>query len=142
MSESIPLRDKRMVAERAQHACEYCLSQLRYSPDPFSVDHIIALAHGGSSSMDNLALACQGCNGLKFTATEAVDPITGQIVPLYNPRIHHWATHFVWAEAYSLILGITPTGRATVAKLQLNRFGVMNLRKVLRPLGKHPPITE
>ena len=136
MSESIPLRDKRMVAERAQHACEYCLSQLRYSPDPFSVDHIVALAQDGSNDTDNLALACQGCNGSKFTAIDAVDPITGQFVPLYNPRIHHWAEHFVWAEEYSLILGVTPTGRATVAKFQLSRSGVVNLRKVLHPLGK------
>jgi hypothetical protein len=27
----------------------------------------------------------QGCNGHKHTATEAIDPINGEIVPLYNP---------------------------------------------------------
>lgn len=139
MSELISARQKRLVAERARHTCEYCISQLRYSPDPFSVDHLIPLARGGTGDVDNLAFACQGCNGFKFTATEAIDPITGQIVPLYNPRTDPWSEHFVWDESYSLILGITSTGRATVAKLQLNRSGVVNLRVILYPLGKHPP---
>jgi len=139
MSEWIRPVHKRLVAERAAFACEYGLSQLRYSPDPFSVDHIIPLAQYGSNELENLALACQGCNGFKFTATEAVDPISGHIAFLYNPRIHRWVDHFVWDADYSLILGVTPIGRATVAKLQLNRSGVVNLRQVLGPLGKHPP---
>jgi hypothetical protein len=29
--------------------------------------------------------------------------------------------------------------RATVEKLQLNRAGVINLRRVLRTFGEHPP---
>gem|GEM_PF-4995517 len=41
---------------------------------------------------------------------------------------------------YSLIIGITPIGRATVEELQLNRNGVVNLRKVLYQMGEHPPI--
>ena len=35
-------------------------------------------------------------------------------------------------------MGITPTGRATVAKLQLNRDGEINLRRILAEAGVHP----
>lgn len=37
------------------------------------------------------------------------------------------------------IIGLTPTGRASVIALQLNRDGVVNLRQALFTLGKHPP---
>jgi hypothetical protein len=33
----------------------------------------------------------------------------------------------------------SPTGRATVEKLQVNREGVVNLRRVPREAGEHPP---
>ena len=36
-------------------------------------------------------------------------------------------------------LGKTPTGRATVSRLQVNRASVMSLRRVLILDGKHPP---
>jgi hypothetical protein len=35
--------------------------------------------------------------------------------------------------------GLTATGRATVAALQLNRPGVVNLREALYRIGQHPP---
>ncbi len=34
----------------------------------------------------------------------------------------------------------TPTGRATVSELQLNRPGLVNPRRALYTLGEHPPI--
>jgi hypothetical protein len=42
-------------------------------------------------------------------------------------------------EDDTLIIGLTPTGRATVEKLQLNRLGVVNLRRVLSLMDLHPP---
>ena len=128
-----------MVAERSRGCCEYCLSQLRFSPDPFSVEHIIPVAHGGGSDLDNLALACQGCNSYKYTSVDAVDPASGLRVPLFHPRRDEWRRHFRWSDDDSLVIGVTPTGRATVAKLRLNRAGVVNLRTVLRGIDEHPP---
>lgn len=130
---------KKEVAERARGCCEYCLSQLRFSPDPFSVEHVIPLAQGGNSELDNLALACQGCNSHKYTAINAVDPASGLSLPLFHPRRDEWLRHFVWSDDFSFIVGVTPTGRATVMKLRLNRAGVVNLRAVLRSSGEHPP---
>jgi hypothetical protein len=130
---------KQAVAERASYCCEYCLSQLSYSPDPFSVDHIIPRTSGGSNHLDNLAYACLGCNSRKFTSTTAIDPVTGQIVALYHPRQQQWNEHFTWNEDLSRIIALTPTGRATLERLQLNREGVVNLRQLLIKIDKHPP---
>lgn len=139
MPESQTSPRKQLVAERAHFCCEYCLSQVAYSPDPFSVDHIDARAAGGTDDLENLAFACMGCNGRKFTNSVAPDPVTGATVELFHPRLHRWHEHFMWSEDFTLILGLTPTGRATVARMQLNREGVVNLRRLLRAAGKHPP---
>ena len=130
---------KQEVAERARNCCEYCLSQLRFSPDPFSVEHVVPLAQGGSDEFSNLALACQGCNSRKYTAIEAIDPASGLRVPLFHPRRDIWTQHFVWSDDYSLVVGVTPVGRGSVGRLELNRAGVVNLRIVLRDIGEHPP---
>ncbi len=93
-------QQKRSVAERAGYCCEYCRSQLRFSPDPFSVEHIVPRTAGGDDDTDNLALACQGCNNRKYTSTEAVDPVTGRTVPLYHPRRQRWSEHFAWSDDF------------------------------------------
>ena len=72
----------------------------------------------------------------------AVDPLTKQPAPLFHPREQLWLEHFGWNEDFTLVIGLTPTGRATLATLQLNRPGVINLREVLYLVGKHPPESE
>ncbi len=130
---------RKMVAERAKECCEYCQSQLFFSPDPFVVEHIIPKSRGGTNELDNLAFACQGCNGIKYNKVAEVDPTTDETVPLFHPRQDKWSDHFVWSKEFTLIIGVTPTGRATIEALQLNRAGVVNLRKVLFSMGEHPP---
>lgn len=136
---SISAHVRRQVAERAALCCEYCQSQARFSADSFSVEHIVPHSKGGSDDLSNLALSCQRCNNAKFVATEAIDPLSGQLAPLYNPRQHRWSEHFVWSHDGLHIQGLTPTGRASVSRLLLNRDGVVNLRRVLRDAGEHPP---
>ncbi|MEP6988805.1 MAG: HNH endonuclease, partial [Chloroflexota bacterium] len=75
----------------------------------------------------------------KYNKTENYDPVTVQKVALFHQRQQKWSDHFVWNEDYSLIIGITPTGRMTVEVLHLNRDGLVNLRKVLYQMGEHPP---
>jgi hypothetical protein len=135
----ITTRQKQRVAERAGHCCEYCWSQARFTMDPFSVEHIIPISRGGDNSLNNLALACQGCNNHKYNKVQAEDPISGQVAPLHHPRRNHWENHFVWSSDFTLIIGLTPIGRATVDLLQLNREGLTNLRRVLYDIGEHPP---
>lgn len=132
-------RDKAEVARRAYGCCEYCKCQAAFSPDTFSIEHILPLARSGSQTLENLALACQGCNNRKFISVEALDPVNGERVALFHPRLQRWDDHFMWSADATQIIGLTPTGRATCEKLQLNRAGVVNLRRVLTDAGWHPP---
>jgi HNH endonuclease len=106
---------------------------------PLVIEHIFPLSQGGTTVAENLALACQGCNNYKYNKTEALDPISSQLVPLFHPRQMAWNDHFAWSEDTTLMIGLTPTGRATVALLRTNRPGVVNLRQVLQMAGQHPP---
>ncbi len=135
----LTVRVKERVARRAHGHCEYCRSWAEYSPDTFSIEHCLPLVLGGSDDSSNLALSCQGCNNRKFTSVEAEDPVTGERVPLFHPRRDRWSDHFAWNEDCTLMLGLTLTGRATVEKLDLNRPGVVNLRRLLLTIGLHPP---
>jgi hypothetical protein len=133
---------KLQVKERAKNICEYCRSQSAFSSQPFAIEHIKPFIEGGKTVLSNLAFACQGCNGHKFTHTTGDDPVTRQEVPLFNPRKQKWNENFTWNDDFTLIIGKTPTGRATVETLQLNREGCLNLRRALFAFGKHPPIED
>jgi hypothetical protein len=136
---TVTAADRALVRTRAHERCEYCRCPERFAVDQFSIEHIVPRARGGSSSVDNLALACQTCNNFKHTKTAAVDPASSEIVPLYNPQLHRWQEHFAWDETFTLIIGLTPIGRATAELLDVNRARVVNLRGVLCVSGDHPP---
>ena len=133
----LTLRDT--VERRAGGRCEYCRSPAKYSTQPFSLDHIIPRSQGGLTTLDNLALACQGCNNHKYNKTHSSDPFTKQFVELFHPRQQQWQEHFAWDERFECILGLTASGRATVEALRLNRTELVNLRKLLYAAGEHPP---
>ena len=135
----VTAQQRHAVVERARGCCEYCCSQARFATQSFSVEHIRPRSQGGKTESDNLALACQGCNGHKHTRTEGYDPLSGEIAPLYHPRRQRWDRHFRWSDDFALVVGLTPTGRATVEALQLNREGLANLRQVSYAMGQHPP---
>ena len=135
-------QQRRSVIARAQGCCEYCQSQASLSMAPFSVEHITPRSVGGQTVLDNIALSCQGCNGHKYNKQEGTDPVTGQRVPLYNPRQQEWIDHFSWNVDCSEIIGLTDEGRATVITLKLNRIELVNLRKILYAAGVHPPVLK
>lgn len=139
MSKYLSVSIKRKVKERAKNCCEYCLSQQTYSPDSFSIEHIIPVSKGGSDLLPNLAYACQGCNNFKYNHTHSFDLVTGKWVHLYHPRRDNWTHHFKWNTDKTLLIALSPIGRATVERLKLNRLGVVNLRKVLVAIDEHPP---
>jgi hypothetical protein len=130
---------KKQVTDLAQGCCEYCKSQIRFSPNSFEIDHIIPMSRGGMNQLENLALACPQCNGHKSDKIKAVDSVSEQIVPLFHPRQMDWKEHFCWSDDTLQMIETTAIGRATVALLQTNRETVVNLRAVLRELGLHPP---
>ena len=135
----IPPETQRLVRQRANERCEYCHTSERWQYVRFTVDHIAPLAQGGSDTPDNLALACFHCNRRKSDRLTALDPHSGEWVPLFNPRRDDWSEHFVWSSDGLFIVGLTPIGRATVETLALNRERVINIRAADRTVGRHPP---
>jgi hypothetical protein len=116
------------VRQRAQDRCEYCgLAQDDVSHLPFQIEHVTAKQHLGSNDPDNLALACERCNQHKGTNLSAIDPETGRVVPLFNPRLQRWSDHF--RIAGYRVVGLTEVGRAAVRLLQMNSDSRVNLRK-------------
>ena len=55
-------------------------------------------------------------------------------MPLFNPRRERWAEHFLFRGAR--IIGITPTGRATVHVLAMNDTRRLELRSELLARGQ------
>ena len=140
MKFSKSIREK--VEARAKRLCEYCLSPLNFSPDPFSIEHIFPIFKGGTNDLENLALACQGCNGFKSIKIEDFDLVSQTTAEFYNPRTDVWSEHFVWNEDFTEIIGLTAKGRVTIKVLKLNRQRVVNLRRILILAGEHPPKIE
>lgn len=138
-AEHVPAAVRRVVRERAGDLCEYCRSPASFATQSFTVEHIRPRAGGGQTTLENLAWACFGCNAHKHAAMKATDSQTGTLVPLYHPRRAAWSEHFQWVEGDTRVAGKTPTGRATVDALRLNRIGLVNLRQVLAAAGLHPP---
>jgi hypothetical protein len=134
---------RRVVRERAQRRCEYCHADERWQFVRFTIDHILPQSAGGSDDVDNLALACRNCNERRGNRIEGRDPETEAVVLLFNPRGERWADHFGWDAARLHIVGRTPTGRATVAMLDLNDERhegiVIRIRQRDVADGYHPP---
>jgi hypothetical protein len=121
------------VRRRAGHHCEYCRVPQGSFRRLFHIEHIVARQHGGTTQLDNLALACWHCNLKKGPNLAGIDPDTGQTVPLFHPRRDRWADHFAVRIGTRMPLGIeiqglTAVGRATVQVLDLND----EMRQMLR----------
>jgi hypothetical protein len=137
--EAIPRPLRRQVRDRADNCCEYCRHPADYSCAPFVCEHVLLRARGAGSTLAELAWACPACNGHKYAKTQARDVLTGRTVPLFNPRRQRWSSHFAWTKDFLHIEGRTSTGRATATALHLNSPALVNLRRVLRAAGEHPP---
>lgn len=109
---------KRLVIERADERCEYCRQPQGFSLFRFEMEHIIARKHDGSTTAENLALACPLCNGHKGSDLGSIDPETGILTPFYHPRLQAWSAHFRFQQGE--ILPLTAEGRVTVKILRFN----------------------
>ncbi|AFZ60706.1 HNH endonuclease [Anabaena cylindrica FACHB-243] len=139
---------RKLVRERAKFLCEYCHSLEEASAALFAIDHIIPQSISGSSDdPDNLALACQRCNGYRYNFTTGIDPETKEIIPIFNPRKQKWSDHFIWSLDSLKIIGITPTERATCNRLDLNderhnEGSIIKARRFWVKGGWHPPYED
>jgi len=137
MKTYIPERLRELVMRRANTRCEYCLLHRDDEPVyPHEIDHVIAEKHSGPTAAYNLAFACFYCNRFKGTDIASIDPLTGEIVPLFNPRTQLWDEHFILDGP--LIIPLTGVGRTTVRLLQMNRPRIVQRRTYLIQLGRYP----
>lgn len=137
----IPDSLRQQVIARARGRCEYCQTQ-QVIVVSMEIDHIKPEAAGGETALDNLCLACAGCNGYKLHFQNGIDPETNQETPLFNPRTQSWRGHFGWSEDGTLVIGLTPIGRATIARLHMNRDAMVESRRRWVEAGWHPPRGE
>ena len=118
-----------LITKRANDHCEYChLEQTSMPLVRFHIEHIRAVQHGGSDSIDNLCLACPSCNSSKGPNQSAYDPETGTLMRLFNPRLDTWEAHFRVEDGF--IIGETPLGRATIELLKMNSDRLIRLRQL------------
>ncbi len=137
----VPRNLRQQVRQRFGYRCAYCLTPEWIIGTAFTIDHIIPESLGGQTTVENLCLACLACNLIKGTQIVVVDPETQQVVPLFHPYLDHWFEHFAWQGEGLYIVGVTPTGRATVNALRLNRDLLVNARRWWMDAGWHPPDT-
>jgi hypothetical protein len=125
---------RHLVRQRARQRCEYCrIPQDALPWATFHVEHIAARQHGGTDDVENLALACRRCNAYKGPNLASIDPATGAVMRLFNPRIDRWSDHFSLTEHE--VFGLTAVGRATVALLNMNDPDRVHVRAELDALG-------
>jgi HNH endonuclease len=144
---SISAASRLRIRQRANFLCEYCHSSEEASTSLFTLDYLIPQSLGGDDSEDNLALACHRCNGRRYNFIDGIDPETQAPVALFNPRQDLWPDHFSWSADGQNIVGITPIGRATLNRLDLNDDfhddgSIQRARRLWIRGGWHPPIVD
>ncbi len=105
---------------------------------PSRLSYIVPLAKGGTSQDDNLALACRSCNLRKGISIDGLDQVTGATAAIFHPRQDTWTDHFQVSDTTGAITGLTPKGRITTEKLQLNSRLQMAARSTWIQLGIFP----
>jgi hypothetical protein len=90
------------------------------------VEHVIPKQHRGDDSLANLALACVHCNLHKGPNLAGLDPATGELTPLFNPRNDKWDAHFEFRVYH--VFGLTAVGRTTIEVLAMNSAIRLRLR--------------
>jgi hypothetical protein len=124
------------VRSRANQQCEYCLMHQALQGATFHVEHVTPRAKGGSTTLENLALACPSCNLHKSDNTTAKESQKAVSVALFNPRTQHWPKHFRFNVYH--IEGLTDVGRATVVALHLNDHRRIQIRRAEEKFGLFP----
>lgn len=137
MSEThIPVALRREVIARARNRCEYCGIPDDVTLVSHEVDHVTAERHGGKTVRENLAYSCFRCNRLKGSDLTSIDPQTGKITRLFDPRSDKWRRHFRLADD-ATIESLTAVGRTTAQFLRLNDAEWVALRAELRRQGRY-----
>ena len=138
MSVYIPVDLQKQIRTRFANCCAYCHTAEFLTVTTFEFEHITPRSAGGETIIENLCLACPSCNRYKAYRQVAIDPVTLKEVPLFHPYLQFWKEHFVWNEDATEIVGLTPTGRATIIALKMNRPQLIRVRRMWVKMEEHP----
>jgi hypothetical protein len=81
-------------------------------------------------------MACFDCNRFKGSDIASLDPTSGRLVRLFNPRTDAWEEHF--QVQGGRIRPLTDVGRATERLLKLNLPARVEIRATLTRTGRYP----
>lgn len=119
---------RREVIQRAEGRCEYCRLHQNLSIYTHEIDHVVAKKHGGKTVLENLALSCLPCNRYKGSDLTSIDPQTGEITRLFDPRSDVLSEHFILENGK--IVGLSAIGRTTVFLLKFNILTAVRNRQL------------
>jgi hypothetical protein len=127
-----------LVAQRAGHRCEYCQAPEALFNLPFEVEHVIPAVRQGTDDASNWALSCRSCNLHKSDHVDGIDPETREFARLFHPRQDRWTDHFRVDAGTGAIVGLSPSGRTTVASLRMNAPTQLAARRLWMRLKLFP----
>jgi len=141
---SVPLSLRRKVVERAENRREYCRLAQAGQEALFHMDHVIPETAGGTTTFDNLALACVSCSLRKGAREFVVDPESGKNLRLFSPRRDICQEHFRWNGVR--LVGTTAVGRGTRYQTRRSRtwssstktVNLLSLERSTEDLYPHP----
>lgn len=137
MTSHVPTELRRLVFDRADNSCEYCLIRSDDTLFGCQVDHIIAEKHGGKTISENLACACVFCNRYKGSDIGSLTASSKAYTRFFNPRTDRWDDHFRFNQF--LIEPLSPIGEVTVSILQLDHIERLLEREMLHISRRFPP---
>lgn len=136
---SVPRALREQIIRDFFGRCAYCQTATAITGARLVIDHIQPESAGGATTRENLCLACHSCNEFKGPKSVELDPESGETVALFHPRQQRWNAHFQWSQDGAQIIGLSPTGRATINALKMNHWEIVEARRRWTQIGWHPP---
>lgn len=129
----------RKIREKSKNRCGYCSTPQSLTSHKLEIEHIFPISKGGSTTEENLCLACRHCNLHKASKILGFDVVSAKKVRLFNPNTQIWTKQLSWNKEKTSIIGKTSCGRATIYALKMNDDLQINARKVWKLTGLFPP---
>ncbi|MGI8668658.1 MAG: HNH endonuclease [Aridibacter sp.] len=75
------------VREASKNRCGYCLTPQILTSYKLEIEHIFPISKGGTSTQENLCLACRLCNLYKSAKIYGFDAVSAKRTRLFNPNL-------------------------------------------------------
>lgn len=126
------------VRELFQNRCAYCQTAESLTVTVFEIEHIVPRSKGGSTTFENLCLACPSCN--RYKSDRLIGTLeSGSECRLFDPHKDSWNDHFGWSVDGTVIVGLNDVADATISTLRMNRPQMTSVRELWVDAGRHPP---